>query len=334
MASVDVVVPCYNYGRFLETCIRSIIRQDGVSVRVLIIDDASTDNSPDVGRRLASEDDRVHFRRHESNAGHIATYNEGLLEWAASDYVLLISADDVVAPGALARAAGVMDCDLRVGLCFGQEVVFENEVPEVDRVDNATAEVSVIDGGQLIEMACDAADNPVPTPTAVVRTSVQKRLGGYKKELPHTADLDMWLRFAANGHVAMVPTVQAFKREHSANMLKQFTPKILPDLKQRFLAFESAFVELRDQIANADELLAKATQRISDQAFWGAHALFERGDVEFVQQLLDFALELNPRLEDSRQWRRFVWKRRMGLGTWRAISGLTRGLRGVVGPTS
>ena len=141
MASVDVVVPCYNYGRFLETCIRSIIRQDGVSVRVLIIDDASTDNSPDVGQRLASEDDRVHFRRHEGNAGHIATYNEGLLEWAASDYVLLISADDVVAPGALARAAGVMDCDLRVGLCFGQEVVFENEVPEVDRVDHATADV-------------------------------------------------------------------------------------------------------------------------------------------------------------------------------------------------
>ena len=45
-------------------------------------------------------------RRHEVNQGHIATYNEGLLEWAKADYTVLLSADDLLAPGALARAAG------------------------------------------------------------------------------------------------------------------------------------------------------------------------------------------------------------------------------------
>src|SRR5262249_2335677 len=76
MASVDVIVPCYNYGRFLEECVRSVLNQDGVDVKVLIIDDASSDNTPEVGRALAAADPRVEYRRHAANQGHIATYNE------------------------------------------------------------------------------------------------------------------------------------------------------------------------------------------------------------------------------------------------------------------
>ena len=49
MSSVDVVVPCYNYARYLETCVSSVLDQEGVDVRVLIIDDASSDRSAEVG---------------------------------------------------------------------------------------------------------------------------------------------------------------------------------------------------------------------------------------------------------------------------------------------
>jgi cellulose synthase/poly-beta-1,6-N-acetylglucosamine synthase-like glycosyltransferase len=99
MSAVDLVVPCYNYARFLSRCISSILSQADVDVRVLIIDDTSSDDTPEVGLRLAAMDSRVKFRRHEQNRGHIATYNEGLLEWATAKYSMLISADDLLAPG-------------------------------------------------------------------------------------------------------------------------------------------------------------------------------------------------------------------------------------------
>src|SRR5207247_3262439 len=108
MRRVAVCVPCYNYGRFLVQCVESILRQTGVDVRVLIIDDGSPDNTQAVGERLAIEDPRVEFRRHTVNQGHVATYNEGI-EWAEGDYLLLLSADDVLTDGALARASAVMD---------------------------------------------------------------------------------------------------------------------------------------------------------------------------------------------------------------------------------
>jgi glycosyltransferase involved in cell wall biosynthesis len=59
VASVDVVVPSYQYGRYLRDCVRSVLTQDVSDLRVLIIDNASTDDSVEVARRLAAEDDRV-----------------------------------------------------------------------------------------------------------------------------------------------------------------------------------------------------------------------------------------------------------------------------------
>ena len=47
-ARVSVVVPCYNYGRYLEGCVGSVLSQEGVEVDVLIVDDASPDGSVDI----------------------------------------------------------------------------------------------------------------------------------------------------------------------------------------------------------------------------------------------------------------------------------------------
>ena len=68
-------------------------------------------------------DVRVEYRRHGSNHGHIATYNEGL-DWASADYVLLLSADDLLTPCALRRAVGFLDLHPEVGLAYGRHIDF------------------------------------------------------------------------------------------------------------------------------------------------------------------------------------------------------------------
>src|SRR5580692_6786433 len=108
LSRIDVIVPCYNYGRFLDQCVNSVLGQVGVDVRVLVIDDASPDNTAEIAAALAREDPRVNVVRHNKNKGHIKTYNEGI-EWASADYMLLLSADDYLLPGALARATKLMN---------------------------------------------------------------------------------------------------------------------------------------------------------------------------------------------------------------------------------
>ena len=137
MSRVDVIVPCYNYGDMLEGCVRSVLSQEHVHVHVLIMDDASTDSTETVGRRLAAIDPRVEYRRHAVNRGHIATYNEALAD-ISGDYCVILSADDLLTPGSLSRAVRFMDMHPSVGLAFeahrGKTVLFraKNVVVVVD----------------------------------------------------------------------------------------------------------------------------------------------------------------------------------------------------------
>ena len=214
MAKVDIVVPCYNYGRFLPACVQSVIEQSASDFRLLIIDDASSDDSVAVASMLAETDSRISVVSHAHRHGHIETYNEGI-EWAESDYFLLLSADDMLVTGALDRAIRVMDGNPEIVLTYGNCVTWFDHLP-----------LPPIEAGSsfrwtrtpLIHDMCAVASNFVPTPTAIARTSVQKRIGGYRPALPHAGDLEMWLRFAAHGCVAHINAVQAIYRKHASAM--------------------------------------------------------------------------------------------------------------------
>jgi glycosyltransferase involved in cell wall biosynthesis len=326
MSHVDVIIPCYNYGRYLPGCVHSVLGQEGVDVRVLIIDDASPDDSGAVAEELARQDGRVEARRHAANRRHIATYNEGL-DWAAGDYLLLLSADDLLAPGALRRAASLMDAHPEVGLTYGRQVRFSSDVPPTAGPATADCGWRILSGGEFLEWCCGTGQNPVATPTAVVRTALQKRLGGYRKELPHTADMELWLRIAAHAAVGVIDADQAYKRMHPSNMQHQYLGSGLGDLPHRHAAFEALFSEYGSRLPDAPRLRARATATLAEEAFWAASRAFERGDLPSYQQCLDCAARLNPGLRTQPLWARLRWKRRMGPWIWGVVRPVLQLLR-------
>ena len=120
---VDVIVPCMTDTRtFCGSAYKASLRSPGLVFRVLIIDDASPDDTAAVAAESGLRGDhRVHFRRHSSNMGHIATYNQGIA-WASADYMVLLSADDYLLPDAISRAAELMDRHPSVGFTFGRAI--------------------------------------------------------------------------------------------------------------------------------------------------------------------------------------------------------------------
>jgi glycosyltransferase involved in cell wall biosynthesis len=325
MSRVDVVIPCYKYGQYLRQCVESVLSQEGVEVRVLILDDASPDDTPEVAAALVREDNRVEYRRHAVNRGHIDTYNEGVLEWASGDYVLLISADDLLAAGALGRAAKVMDAHPEVGLVHGRQQLFAND-PSIDESPDGDG-VSIISGQEFVEECCAVAHNPVATPTAVVRTSVQHAVGGYRKSLPHTADMELWLRFGARSAVTKVDALQAFKRVHTSNMQHQYLETALGDLKERHETFEAFFREDGRRMADHPRLHSLALRQLGESAFWAASVAFENSDEAGCQQCLDLARLWCPDLIDGKAWASLRWKRRIGPRLWNLLRYIVDPLR-------
>lgn len=320
MTRCDVIVPCYNYGRFLQACVDSILGQPDCDVRVLILDDRSSDDSLAVARGIAERDARVTVVHHPVNRGHIATYNEGI-DWAGAKYMLLLSADDLLAPGALARALDLMETDSNVGFVYGRALKFSDESDAVAEPLTGEPRSSVWKGIDFINAVCATPECPVPTATAVVRTSTQKRVGGYRAELPHAGDLEMWLRFAANGDVGMIDAVQAFTRVHGENMrFAYLANRMMGDYRQRYEAFRHFFASEWAAAPRIHELSTLAYRRLAEEILWDAANAFEEEAGEHVDPLARLAREIHPGIVRSAHWWKLSLKRLVGPKAWRGVA--------------
>ena len=276
MTSVSVVIPCYRYGHYLEDAVSSVLDdQEGVDVRVLVIDDASPDDSAAVARAIAARRPQVDVIVHDVNRGNIATFNEGLLEWADGDYCLLMSADDRATPGALSRARDLLDAHPEVGFVYGRALWVTDGTP-LPAARTSGRGWSVWSGQEWLEHRFRQAENPITSPEIVVRTSLQRRVGGYDPQLPKAADMEIYMRLAAHAHVGFIRGVdQAYYRLHGENMSTSVTP--LMDLRQRRSVFELVLARYGERLVDQDRLADLVHRQLGREALWAAGRVHDRG---------------------------------------------------------
>ena len=114
--AISVIVPNYNHGRFLTRCLTAIEAQTEKPYEVLVIDDASTDDSLDVIARFSARLPRFQLLRHHVNQGVVASLNEGLRS-ASGTHVLGAAADDWIEPELIALSMRWLDRYPNAGLC-------------------------------------------------------------------------------------------------------------------------------------------------------------------------------------------------------------------------
>jgi glycosyltransferase involved in cell wall biosynthesis len=300
--SVTVIVPCYNYGHFLPTAVASVLEQPGVDVEIIAIDDASPDGSAAVVRALAAADDRVRAIIHDRNAGHISTYNEGL-EQARGDYVVLLSADDALTPGALQRATALLEAEPSAGFAYGFPVVFSDRLPPVE---TKVRSWSLWSGLDWLELRCRTGENCIHCPEVVTRASVQRAIGGYDPRLPHSGDMEMWMRAASVADVGRVNGPgQAYYRVHQRSMQRTAYAGRLQDLEGRLAAFRKVLVGAESRLSHGEELFATARRALALAALNYSCAAYEQGraDLEPIVEYLAFAERVWPRARELRRWR-------------------------------
>jgi len=121
---VSVVVPCYQHGRHLAEAVESVLAQEGVEVDVTIVDDGSTDSTPEVARALvAAGGGRVRLLT-TVNSGHPAHPRNAGVRAAAAPYVVCLDADDRLTPGYLAALAAALDAHPEAGFAYGDYEAF------------------------------------------------------------------------------------------------------------------------------------------------------------------------------------------------------------------
>lgn len=102
--SLSIIIPAYNSGAYIENCIDSIVVPDGASVQILVIDDGSTDNTPEILKRISNDNVRLKVIE-KPNGGVSSARNVGILN-ASGQYVMFLDSDDSLHHGSLDRIFG------------------------------------------------------------------------------------------------------------------------------------------------------------------------------------------------------------------------------------
>lgn len=292
MASIDVVVPNYNYDKYLRACVESILNQEAVAIRVLIIDNASDDDSAEIARSLAC-DRRVELVLRTENLGTHASFNQGI-DWAEADYFLLMFSDDFLVPGALKRAIGVMEADKSIAFTYGRDIPLKGNapIPHIPQQSDPPP-LRLHQGRDFIKQFCRLGVFQIPGPSIVVRTSVQKRVGHYRTSLPHSDDYEVWLRLAMHGPVAELDCIQAGIRSHDANRSTELWAHQIQHILHTAAAAKSFFDHEGGYMKGSKALRRLARRGIANRAYWSAISHLMRRDPEAFD-LFKLAFRLSP----------------------------------------
>jgi GT2 family glycosyltransferase len=292
MPIVDVLVPNYQYGRYLPECISSILDQGVRDLRILIIDNASTDDSVDIARELATKDSRIELRTRPKNLGFQASVNEGI-DWAASEYFMVVCADDLLPAGALPRAIDIMEKHPELSFAYGKYAQYR-QGEDYPTFRQSTNEWRIMSGVDYIKRCCREGMSATMSP--LVRTRIHKKVGHYRPTLQFSDDMEILLRLAYFGSVAETRDIQAIQRLHETNVSQTTWKDPVRRMLEQVAVADSFFGNEGRDLPDAKSLHTAARRATGAGAYWAGVAQFLRGDYRTGFDLLKLAVHLSPRV--------------------------------------
>jgi Glycosyl transferase family 2 len=327
-ARVSVVIPCYNYAHFLSDAANSALSQKDVEVDVIIVDDASTDNSAEVAHSLAGSDPRIRVIENQTNMGPVDTFNNGL-EAVTGEFIVRLDADDMLTPGSLSRSVALAGRFPTAGLVYGHPVHFIEDQGDTELTSvwgnpeiispgdkpTYTADVrswTVWPGMSWLRDRCRTGFNVITSPEVLMRASVVDQVGG-QKPLPHTHDMEMWLRMATVCDIGRVDGAdQAWHRDHP-HSLSSAVSDGLEEWRIRQLAFDTLLAHPDPPFDESKELHELSRRTIASTVLRQASHSFDRGhaDPRDIARAEHYAADLYPEASNLPTWRGLQRRKRL-----------------------
>ena len=187
---VSVIIPTHNRAALLPRAVKSALSQTLEDIEVIIIDDASTDDTRQI--IAAFHDPRVRCIRHEMNQHLATTRNTGIAN-ARGEYVALLDDDDELLPNALEELSALLDASPPdAGLAYGLTILVD------EGAGTRSQPYGAVMNGDLYEYVLSLKAPPGPSGW-LFRTSALREVGGFTDGLRRVEDIDLLVRFGMKG---------------------------------------------------------------------------------------------------------------------------------------
>lgn len=295
MSSVDIIIPNYNYGRFLPDCIASIESQGLDDYRILVVDNASTDDSVAIARTCAAQNPKIEIVVNETNIGPQGNFNKGLT-LARADYLMFLCADDWLAPASLPRALVALDANPDASFAIGREIHLLAEYCDIPpEVLHASAPWQRFGCADFVRRMCQFEGEQLSLAGVVMRRTIRERAGLYDERLLYYDDLEMALRLSTFGPVLLSTSYHVIRRMHGANISATQWQSDLSGFDETLRALAIFFKNEALDIPERDTLPRDAEANLAAQVYWRAFSEAASGNLRRAKVLYRFAIEVAPR---------------------------------------
>ena len=190
MPKVSICIPTYNTAKYLPVAIESVLRQGFSDFELVICDDGSTDNTPEI---CGSYDDpRIRYIRLPGKSGQAGNFNRCLKE-ARGEFVTILHADDYFLPGFLQDRAGRLSDNPELGFAFGAVQVVDEEGAEIS-ISRRWTEDRSFKRGELLEPLLQGCI--LSPPSLMLRRTAAEKAGPFRTDLTWGHDWEWALRLA------------------------------------------------------------------------------------------------------------------------------------------
>ena len=207
---VSVVITTYNRAILLPRAVNSVLAQTYPDYEIVIVDDCSTDSTPDVIRSFA--DTRIRSFKHKQNRGVSAARNTGIAN-ARGEYISFLDDDDEWLPAKLEKQTALLDAALsKVGLVYGWMDVVEDSSEQGEPFDRLNVEGSIFN--HMLRL------NGCLHSTMLARTSAVRETGGFDENLTAREDTEFMCRLSLKWEAIVLPeVVSLYHRYHGHDQL-------------------------------------------------------------------------------------------------------------------
>lgn len=220
---VSIIIPCYNYGKFIGQTLENVIAQSYHNLEIIVIDDGSTDNTKDVVLAFIERDQRIQYFFQE-NRGLSAARNFGI-EKSSGYYVQFLDADDALSPKKIQIQVEYLEKNTEIAICYVDPFYFKDQKGEQRFSNINLTDVSWMpkltkdaDKIETVELLLEGNIMPVNSP--LVRRNVINTIGGFNAHLNSLEDWDFWLRAAFSFKIVYLhhPEAYCLIRVHRTSM--------------------------------------------------------------------------------------------------------------------
>lgn len=277
MAKVTVVLPVYNHENYVGKTLDSMLAQDYSDVRIIAVDDGSTDSSSAV---LDSFRHRIQVLKTD-HRGPAAARNAAI-QAADSDFIAFMDADDLCEPERLRLSVEKLEKENFDLVATSMRFVDTNGAP-LPGIWTCPPEATNDMWGSLLER------NWIGTPTVTVRRKALDAAGWFDEAFSHSEDYDLWLRVGAEHRIGFIETPLIHCRRHAMNTSMEIGSH------QNFERIALQKVDRRRARA-ALTRLHHSVERFAEAWIW---FLLRSGDKRFLEETLT-AIENNPESDSLR----------------------------------